>query len=71
MCVFVCVCVCVCVCVSVSVSFTLTKLKTPLKITLPVYLNNTRTTLVETLNFFTDQDKFYERGVAILCTALS
>ena len=41
------------------------------QITLPVYLNNTRTTLVETLNFKTDQDKFYERGVAILCTALS
>ncbi|XP_063691746.1 cytoplasmic dynein 1 heavy chain 1-like isoform X1 [Bolinopsis microptera] len=41
------------------------------QITLPVYLNNTRTTLVETLNFRTDQDKFYERGVAILCTGLS
>ena len=41
------------------------------QITLPVYLNNTRTTLVETLDFPTDEVQFYERGVAILCTSLS
>eukprot|EP00116_Pleurobrachia_bachei_P007938 sb/3468200/ len=41
------------------------------KITLPVYLNNMRTILVETLDFPTDEDKFYQRGVAILCTSLS
>ena len=47
------------------------KHKYTLQITLPVYLNNTRTTLVETLDFPTNEDQFYERGVAILCTPLS
>jgi len=40
-------------------------------ITLPMYLNNSRTELIVTLDFSTDQDKFYERGVAILCSGLS
>lgn len=43
-----------------------------LQVTLPVYLNFTRTDLIFTVDFDIatkeDPHNFYERGVAILCT---
>ncbi len=51
-------CVCVCACA--------------LQVTLPVYLNFTRTDLIFTVDFDIaskeDPRHFYERGVAVLCT---